>query len=1045
LNVSLKQSYKDELKASSQQNRETNRSLTNEKPPFKNPMLRQIRPLCKKIIAILVIGIAFLLMPQVSLQANHLVGGELTYECIGGNQYRVNLVIYRDCYSDGAQFDNPAAIFLRDDGGNYLEYDGFYRIPIDFNANDTLRIPVNDEDICSDNIPDVCVSRAVYTTVLDIAPRSGGYEVIYQRCCRNTTIENIFSPGETGSTYSITIPHETANCNNSSPTYTNFPPIVICNDYPILFDHSATDPDGDSLVYELCLPFDGATANNPGDPLVDNFGNYIAPRFDFSVTGNVIDNIPNPIGFVAWQGGYSTNDPLGNAADPLNIDPQTGLLSGTPNGLGQYVVGICVKEYRNGVLLSTNKRDFQFNVTDCNIIRAIPDGDATEIAPGVFEITNCNDAIVNFTNESIGATSYEWDFGVEGITDDVSSEVSPLYLYPDSGTYSVTLVASDGTFCVDTAILIIKHYPIFQTDFIADTDKCQELPFQFTDQTMTTYGVIDSWYWEFGDGTAIGPGAGIVVSDVNTSGTFDAPAHFYEDAGNQMVTLISTNDKGCRDTMQREIEVWKQPEAEIDFDFLCIDAPVNFTGTVAPEDNINSWSWDFNPNTSNGQTTNQTYNAPGNYTANLIVESTQGCKDTAELDFTIFPETFADAGLDASMCFLTSTQLDASNTIGGGGTSNTYLWEPSEYVDDPTQVMPNVSPPADQTFTLYVSDPNGCTDSADVFVNVWELPAIEAGTDKVLCIEDSTQQLNAIIPPNVVDFNWTPPNHLSADDINNPFVYPPDTTEYVLYAIDNNGCEKTDSIQVNVIPMVNPMVSVPTNVICEGDSMQLLASGGMVYTWTPSTGLSNPNIANPIASPTNDTQYTVEIANPPCFVDTASLNITVNPLPFVDAGSDVTINVGETTQFNGMGEESYVWTPPYNLDNDTIFNPTAQPLFTTIYTLTTDSDKSCKASDSLEVTVTNIFEVIMPNAFSPNGDGLHDDIGLRTLGLESLLDFSIYNRWGKRVFHTKDWNERWNGTFKGVPQELGVYVFYVRANKYIGGEFQFQGNITLIR
>jgi len=996
-----------------------------------------------KIIYLFFIGSLFFLLNNENSHANHLVGGELTYECIGGNEYRINLLIYRDCYSNGAPFDDPAAIYLRNSSGDYLEYNNFYRIPLNLNPSDSLRIPVNDEEICSENVPDVCVSRARYSRTLTLNPLAGGYEVIHQRCCRNTTIQNIVFPGETGSTYSITIPHETGGCNNDSPTFNNFPPLVICNDYPIFFDHSASDSDGDSLSYELCLPFDGATANAPGNPIYDMAGNYVAPLFDFSITGDDIDNIPNPIGFVNWQAGYSTNDPLGNPVDPLTINPITGILSGTPVISGQYVVGICVNEYRNGVLLSTNKRDFQFNVTPCDIIRAVPEGTALEIAPGVFEVINCNDAAITFNNQSIGATDYEWDFG-DGSP--IVIEESPTHIYPDSGTYNLTLIASNGSLCIDSATLIIKHYPIFQTDFIADTDKCQGLPFQFNDQTFTTYGVVDSWYWEFGDGSAIGPGSGSITTDVNTFGDFTMPSHYYQEDGPQTVTLISTNDKGCQDTMQYDIEVWKQPEPAINFDVLCVDVPVTFSGGVAPEDNIASWQWNFDGNPAIGPSVNQLYNSPGNYMAQLLVESNQGCKDSIELDFTIYPETFANAGLDTSMCFLTSVQLDASNSVGGAGVAgNTYSWEPAQYVEDSVGIVdPMVIPPDNQVFTVYVADPNGCTDSASVFVEVLPLPAIEAGTDLILCIEDSIQ-LEAIIPTGVTNFSWSPPNDLSQTDISNPIASPADTIAYVLYAIDANNCEKRDTIQVNVIPTVNAMAMSPLDSICEGDIVQLFASGGMEYRWLPSNDLDDGNISNPLASPSEDTEFLVEISNPPCFVDTVYIDLKVNPLPFVEAGEDVTLNVGETTQFSGMGEETYSWTPALYLDSASIYNPIAQPLYTTFYTLTTQSDKGCIASDSLKVTVTNIFDVIMPNAFSPNGDGLHDNIGIKALGIESLTDFSIFNRWGQKVFQTSNLTDRWDGTFKGIPQELGVYIYYVRANKYIGGIFEHQGHITLIR
>lgn len=985
--------------------------------------------------------------------ANHLVGGELTYECLGGNDYRINLIIYRDCYSSGAPFDAVAAIYLRDPGtGDYLPNPldpSLFRIPVELAPEDTIRLPINDEGLCTDFIPDVCVSRGEYSLDISLAPRAGGYEVVYQRCCRNTTILNINNPGETGSTYTVLIPHEDNTCNNSSPTFNNFPPLVICDGFPILFDHAATDVDGDSLVYSLCVPSDGAATTCPGNPLFDEFtGAYIAPNLCDSPTGDIEDVIPSPIGMVNWWPGFDVNNQLGNPDDPLTIDPVTGLLTGIPNGIGQYVVGICVSEYRNGVLIATKIRDFQFNVTDCEKTIALPDADAEEIQPGIFQITNCDDFTVGFDNVSVNATSYDWDFGIDGITTDISTEQFPFYTFPDTGTYEIRLVASNGTSCIDTGVLFLKLYPTFEAEFDFDNELCTHDGFQFQDATQTTYGVVDSWYWDFGDGLAIGPADGNIFGLPGTSGTFEQPVHYFAEPGTYNVTLVSTNDLGCEDTVEHSITVYPQPEANIDYDFLCLDIPTNFTAS-ADLPNVVSYDWLFDGVISaSGQTSQQLYNTPGDYFTSLIVETDQNCKDTVLFNFTIFPELNADAGLPDEMCFGDSIVLDASNSVGGAGLNiNNYQWEPAEFVlDDPSLISPTVSPTGDQFFTLTVSDPNGCADNAQVFVTVFPLPAVDAGQDiPDICFGDSTIQLSGTVPASVIDFDWSPANVLSDETILSPFIYASDTTDFVLWGLDNNGCENRDTVNVIVIPPVNPMLEASDVTICEGDSIQLNASGGVQYIWEPPIGLSDPFIGNPVAFPTQDVSYVINIANPPCFEDSIGLSITVNPLPFVEAGPDATINIGETIQLNGMGDLIFEWMPGASLSDSTIADPIAMPLQTTVYTFTTETDQGCKAEDDLTITVTNIFEVILPNAFTPNGDGLNDFIGLRARGIEDLEQFAIFNRWGQKVFETNDINDQWDGTFKGKPQELGVYVFYVQARKFLGGEFFLKGNITLIR
>ncbi|MCH8317956.1 MAG: gliding motility-associated C-terminal domain-containing protein [Bacteroidetes bacterium] len=229
------------------------------------------------------------------------------------------------------------------------------------------------------------------------------------------------NPGGTGATYTAFIPDTGVAKYNSNPAFNNFPPILVCVDAPLEFDHSATDIDGDSLVYELCTPYHNASGVIPCPAS--------AP----------------PYPFVTWAAGYSQNDPLGGV--PLSIDASTGFLTGTPDTKGQFVVGVCVKEYRNGVLLSEGKRDFQFNVTQCfNPLAYVAD----------TMMTFCEENTITFPNNSRRASTYEWDFGDPMALTDISTAEFPTYIYPNTGTYIVRLVANPGSVCTDTGYITIN-------------------------------------------------------------------------------------------------------------------------------------------------------------------------------------------------------------------------------------------------------------------------------------------------------------------------------------------------------------------------------------------------------------------------------------------------------------------------------------------------------------------------------------------------------------------------------------------------------------
>jgi hypothetical protein len=200
-------------------------------------------------------AIFFLGILQVSAFAAHIVGGDMYYDCLGNNNYRITLKVYRDCSSQGAPFDEPALIGI---------YDGatHNRIATEevFLTGFPVRIPAETNNPCLQAPPNLCVEEGTYSFVRNLPPIPGGYDIVYIRCCRNATIINIPNPGGYGATYTTHIPE--TGC-NSSPRFTNFPPIAICVNTPITFDHSATDPDGDSLVYSLCTPYEGADSTNP--------------------------------------------------------------------------------------------------------------------------------------------------------------------------------------------------------------------------------------------------------------------------------------------------------------------------------------------------------------------------------------------------------------------------------------------------------------------------------------------------------------------------------------------------------------------------------------------------------------------------------------------------------------------------------------------------------------------------------------------------------------------------------------------------------------
>lgn len=357
-----------------------------------------------------------LLLLQIKAMATHIVGGEMTYTHLSGNWYEIKLFLYIDCENG-----NPGAI-AQDQYANLALFEGDSGKQLNTLCNSVLRgAPVRVSKTnynCIKISPDACVDAYEYVTTMELPPIKGGYYISFQRCCRNNTILNLISPLSTGENIWTRINDTTGIGYNSSPSFRNLPPNFLCTNAPLVFDHSATDADGDSLVYEFFHPYTGATTNNPRPECLQ----YQSP----------------PFSQVAFESGYSPGNAI-PSSPAVSLNGKTGILNLTPTLQGQFVVGILVKEYRKGVLIGHTRRDYQFNVQNC-----VFETTSAFVTPSV----NCNREVF-FTNNSQNADSYLWNFGDTGTLADTSVAKTGYYRYPAAGTYLVTLKAANGN-CVDS-------------------------------------------------------------------------------------------------------------------------------------------------------------------------------------------------------------------------------------------------------------------------------------------------------------------------------------------------------------------------------------------------------------------------------------------------------------------------------------------------------------------------------------------------------------------------------------------------------------------
>lgn len=233
--------------------------------------------------------------------------------------------------------------------------------------------------------------------------------------------------------------------------------------------------------------------------------------------------------------------------------------------------------------------------------------------------------------------------------------------------------------------------------------------------------------------------------------------------------------------------------------------------------------------------------------------------------------------------------------------------------------------------------------------------------------------------------------------------------------------------------------------ICRGASFTpQVSSNATSYTWTPSAGVSNTTIANPVLSPQNTTTYTVTGTLGSCTIQ-RTVTVTVFEGATANAGPDAIILTGDVYQMLSTGSAgSYLWTPSAGLSSATVLSPTASPQTTTTYTLTVTSPQGCIATDQMTLTV--VPYCIKPmNAFTPNGDGINDRWLITDGNCLISVRAQVFNRYGSRVFESSNYDNTWDGTYKGKPLPDGTY-YYVLEFVLLNGKRQvLKGDVTILR
>ena len=391
---------------------------------------------------------------------------------------------------------------------------------------------------------------------------------------------------------------------------------------------------------------------------------------------------------------------------------------------------------------------------------------------------------------------------------------------------------------------------------------------------------------------------------------------------------------------------------------------------------------------------------------------------------------------DTTICKNNLVQLQASG-------ANTWSWTPATGLSNAAINNPVAQPTVNTQYIVTGQTVNGCIAKDTVNIGLYPTPVVLTDHSFLIC-PNGFVQLSA--NTGMSSYSWSPATTLNNASIANPVATPLANTLYAVTGKDANNCSYGDSVYVGIRNI--RFTASGNQAICQGSSVELKATGGDTYQWTPAASLDDATAANPVATPDANTLYSVYITESSCSHDTTiNMYVTINPTPVVTAGKTNDINcTSPTAKLSAGGAISYAWNPVTGLDYPTIPNPVAGIDTTTTYYVKGTNQFGCSAIDSITVYVMAEGKVtfVVPNAFTPNGDGHNDCFGIKSFGGATIEEFSIFSRWGERVFTSNNVYKCWDGRYKGNLMEPGGFVYVIKA-KTICGTIKRSGVVMLIR
>lgn len=549
-----------------------------------------------------------------------------------------------------------------------------------------------------------------------------------------------------------------------------------------------------------------------------------------------------------------------------------------------------------------------------------------------------------------------------------------------------------------------------EAELDATTDAlCTDQPVEFTNLSEDA----DEFLWEFGDG--------------NTSTEIN-PTHVYTDPGSYQIKLVAYDSEGCLgpDSTFLDLEILPAPELVFEFENIPICSGDQLQLLVSGAD---EYLWSPAEGLSNANIANPMFT--GTTTTTYIVTGTNAC-GTQEAETTIQVGTIdIEVEEEVTLCPGESYELSAS-----GGSD--YSWTPPTYLDDPNSSSPTVTPESDITYLVSAIDDQGCESTAQVEINLLPpQPEVEGDTSYVVC--------NGVPVTMVVsgsdNYSWSPTLGLSDAFSSSTQANPSETTVYTVTS--ENECGST-SLEITVSVSAIEVNLFSDTISCYLSPLEVQASGADNYFWSPPEYFASPTSPSTVVTLPEATEIKVVGINEEGCSGTASQIINIYPRPWLTAGKDKAIPYGGEAILEAFSPLIITWEESPFLSCLECYNPVAFPEETTTFYATVESGDGCIERDSVEVIVSG--DLYVPNAFTPDGDGINDVFKAKGIDIVEFK-IEIFNRWGELIFQSESIEEGWNGSSGASDYYApsGVYPYRIVAVEHTGQLFEVRGNVTLIR